>query len=476
MDHETVIGLEVHVQLNTAAKLFCSCRAAFGREPNTLVCPVCSGQPGVLPVLNAQALRHAVTAGLALDAAVAPVTRFDRKNYFYPDLPKGYQISQLSHPINGPGALPLRLSSGAVVGIARAHLEEDAGKSRHDADEAGTLVDLNRCGVPLLEIVTEPVIDSPQMAFDYLTELKLTMRHIGVSDCDMEKGSLRCDVNISLKPNGRESFGTKIEIKNLNSFKMAKRALEYEIERQAAIYDADETIPHEETRLWDDERGETRVMRTKENSADYRYHPDPDLVPFRIPTSVVEEIRAALPELPGAMQERFQSEHGLSAYDAGVLVQDVAIARFFEETTTACNDAKAAANWITGELFAALKDGDHDLSDLAWGATELAELINMTKDGSLNVASARELFQSAAFSGGSPRTLAEERGLLQLNDEAALRELVQGLLDANPETVADIRGGKKKAAGAIVGQVMKETKGRANPGLVNRLIVELIGD
>ena len=473
-DYDTVIGLETHVQLKTRTKMFCGCLNEYGAAPNSQVCPVCLGLPGSLPVPNREAFRLAIRAGLALNCKVATFTKFDRKNYFYPDLPKGYQISQFDYPINGPGRLDLAMRGSGSVDIERAHLEEDAGKSGHD-ESGATLVDLNRCGVPLLEIVTRPDIDTPELAYDYLTELKLTMRYLGVGDCDMEKGSLRCDVNVSLKPKGAEKLGTKIELKNLNSFKMARRALEYEQRRQAALYDAGKTIDVQETRLWDEELGETRVMRTKEGASDYRYFPDPDLPPFNIDPAELREIESDLPELPGRKKRRLVEEHGLSDYDSTLLVQDPVVADYFEETARESRNAKQAANWIAGEVFAVLKARDIELAELAVRPAALAELIRLVEDGTLSSTSARKVFQHLCEQPGSPKAAAEALGLVQMSDESAIRKQVQLALDANPNAVADIRAGKRKAAGAIVGQVMRETQGRANPAVVNRLIDELLG-
>ena len=474
-DYDTVIGLETHVQLATRTKMFCGCRNTFGEAPNSVTCPVCLGLPGALPVANAEAFRLAIRAGLALGCEIATTTRFDRKNYFYPDLPKGYQISQLDHPINGHGLVELSLTGTGQVTIDRAHLEEDAGKCVHEGADDTTLVDLNRCGIPLLEIVTGCDITSADMAHAYLTQLRLTIRQLGVSDCDMEKGSLRCDVNISLKPAGAEKLGTKIELKNLNSFKMVRRAILYEQERQSSILDAGGTIDAEETRLWDDDADETRLMRRKEDSADYRYYPDPDLPPHDIAPSVVEEQRALIGELPGPRKQRFMNEMGLSEMEALPLVQQQGSAVFFEETAKLCNSPQKAANWVLGELFAALKSDDRSLEDLALTPTRLAELIALTEDGTLNIAAAREVFSELLNADGNPRDIAEQRGLLQLSDEGELRATVMAAMEANPKAVEDIRSGNKKAAGALVGAVMKATGGRANPGIVNRLISEIMG-
>lgn len=424
---------------------------------------------------NREAFNLGIRAGLILGCEIATFTKFDRKNYFYPDLPKGYQISQFDFPICGNGRVELTMSSvEGSVGIERAHLEEDAGKNSHGEEGSGTLVDLNRCSIPLLEIVTMPEITSGEMAYAYLTELKLRLRYAGISDCDMEKGSLRCDVNVSLKPKGRKEFGTKIELKNLNSFKMVRRSIEFEQKRQLAIYEGGGTIDKEETRLWDDAVGETRLMRKKEDSADYRYFPDPDLPPFHITQDWVAEIRSNLPELPAAKKDRFMKELALPEYDAGILVQDQEVADWFEIAAGLCGDAKQASNWISSELFSVLNEKHCSINELALKPQGLADLIALTQDGTLNNKSARKLFHAIVETGEDPKAKAQSMGLIQVSDESELEAIVKAAIEANPKAVEDIRNGKGKAAGAIVGFVMKETKGRANPGVVNQIMNKLI--
>ncbi|MCB9833113.1 MAG: Asp-tRNA(Asn)/Glu-tRNA(Gln) amidotransferase subunit GatB [Planctomycetes bacterium] len=474
-DFDTVIGLETHVQLLTRTKMFCSCPNSYGAPPNTAVCPTCLGLPGALPVANREAFTIAIRAGLAMNCSIATATKFDRKQYFYPDLPKGYQISQFDLPICHDGRLELTLSGGGSVGIQRAHLEEDAGKNSHGDHDSGTLVDLNRCGIPLLEIVTKPDISSPQMAYDYLTELKLLLRHVGVSDCDMEKGSLRVDVNVSLKPKGRKEFGTKIELKNINSFKFVKRAIEFEQQRQLAIYEAGGTIDVEETRTWDDPAGESRLMRKKEGFADYRYFPDPDLPPFHVGKDWIEQVRDAMPELPAARRRRYMDELGLPDYDAGILIQEPSVARWFDETVALGAEPKQVSNWIGSEIFAVINERHCDIYDLKLSPKILAELIGLTQDGTLNVKSARELFHAIVDTGESPKKKAEAMGLVQVSDQGELEAIIQKAIDANPKAVEDIRAGKGKAAGAIVGFVMRETKGRANPAVINEIMERLLG-
>ena len=476
-DYDTVIGLETHVQLKTKTKMFCGCPNAYGAEPNTLVCPVCLGLPGALPVVNKRAFELGIRAGLALDCGITRTTKFDRKNYFYPDLPKGYQISQFDQPLNHDGGLSFA-SEGTVkrVRIKRAHLEEDAGKNQHGEGTTDvTLVDMNRCGVPLLEIVTEADITSATMAFDYLTALKLLLRCVGVSDCDMEKGSLRVDVNISLKRKGVAAFGTKIELKNINSFRYVRHALEFEQARQAAILDSGGQIDGEETRLWDSVKNESRLMRRKEGSADYRYFPDPDLPIFHVSDAWIGQIRESMPELPAKKRERFMTALGLPEYDAGVLVQDPDVADYFEETARLAKDPKQASNWVGSEVFSVLNETGISVKDLKVTPKLLADLILLTKDGTLNVPSAREVFHTVKETGADPKAVAESKGLMQVSDEAALREIVKAAIEKNPKAVADLKQGKGKAAGAIVGFVMGQTKGRANPAVVNRLINEVIG-
>jgi aspartyl-tRNA(Asn)/glutamyl-tRNA(Gln) amidotransferase subunit B len=468
--YETVVGLEVHVQLKTKSKMFCGCENRYGAEPNTLTCPVCTGQPGALPVANIEAFALAMRFGLAVGAEIETRTKFDRKNYFYPDLPKGYQISQYDRPITKGGGI--RLSSGKTIGIVRAHLEEDAGKAFHEGTPY-SLVDLNRCGIPLLEIVSEPDLRSPEEAYEYLTELKLLLRHLMVSDCDMEKGSLRCDVNVSVRRRGDPKFGVRAEIKNLNSFKAVERAIAAEALRHVAVLEAKGTI-EPETRLWDDTANQTRLMRKKEASQDYRYFPDPDLPPHRIDQAWIDRVKASMPELPKARLARYQEAFGLSAYDAGVLVQDRDVAAYFEEVAGITGDPKAAANWITADLFGLMNARNHAIADTAIPATALAKLIDLVKSDALNVPSGRKVLEAMYGTGESPDVLVSELGLAQVSDKDALVALVRQAIAANPKAVADLKAGKGKAAGAIVGFVMRESKGRANPGVVNGILDEIL--
>jgi aspartyl-tRNA(Asn)/glutamyl-tRNA(Gln) amidotransferase subunit B len=472
-DYEPVIGLEVHAQLRTASKMFCACANRFGAPPNTLTCPVCLGLPGALPVPNRRAIELAIRFALAVGAKVAAVTRFDRKQYFYPDLPKGYQISQFDVPVTYEGRVTFDITGREkTVGIIRAHLEEDAGKGMHEDGGRSTLIDLNRCGIPLLEIVSAPDLRSAEEAYDYLTELKLILKSLEISDCDMEKGSLRCDVNVSVRRKGDPKLGTRVEVKNLNSFRSVERAIRHETARLAALVEAGTRIVPE-TRLWDDDKGESRLMRTKESAPDYRYFPDPDLPPFAIDAAWIDEVRKAMPELPAQKLARYREVFGLSDYDAKVLITDPDVARYFEECVSLSNDAKASANWITSELFGLMKGGA-DVTTVKVRPSHVAELIRLVQSGTLNFRGAREVL---AKQYEDPRPAAEivrELGLVQVSDRSELVAAMKKALDANPKAVADLKAGKQKAAGAIVGFVMRETKGRANPQILNEILEELL--
>ncbi|MEE9392730.1 MAG: Asp-tRNA(Asn)/Glu-tRNA(Gln) amidotransferase subunit GatB [Planctomycetota bacterium] len=481
--YDTVIGLEAHVQLKTRTKMFCGCAYHFGAPPNSQTCPSCLGLPGALPVANREAFRLGLRVGLALQCRIAETLRFDRKQYFYPDLPKAYQITQFETPSHFDGHLDLSFGqAGETVHILRAHLEEDSGKSLHGNKDEGTLIDLNRCGVPLLEIVTTPSIHSADMALDYLRELRLILRYIGASDCDMEKGSLRCDVNISLKPKGSTTLGRKIELKNLNSNRMIKRAIEYEQKRQAALYDTSKGIGAEESRTWDDEAGESRSMRRKESSADYRYFPDPDLPRFRIAKAWIEETKAQLPELPGPRFKRYQSQLGLSAKDAQQLVQNASAANYFEELTNLISSAKKAANWVIAKVLPALKAAPHlnaaansaeAIAPIRPTPTIVAELINMTTEGLISQDAAHTLFDELRSSTASPQDLAKTLDLLQLNDPDQLRELLRQSIDANPDTWEALKSGTQPAQHALVGWAMRQSQGRANAAKLSELLRDM---
>lgn len=477
MRYEPVIGLEVHVQLNTRSKLFSSCSTSFGAEPNSNTSPVCFGWPGSLPVLNEAALRLAIKAGLALNCEIARFTKFDRKHYFYPDLPKAYQISQYDLPINGRGWLRVktRLASGEVVekkiGITRAHLEEDAGKLLHEGVEDGTLIDYNRAGIPLLEIVSEPDIRSPQEAYDYLTALKAILQYLEVSDCNMEEGSLRCDGNISVRPEGQKKFGTKTEIKNLNSFRAVQKSLEYEIRRQTELLETGGTVS-QETRLWNDVRGETVLMRSKEEAHDYRYFPEPDLVPTRVSEEMIERIRAELPELPMARAERFVRDFGLQEADALVLVQDRLLAGYFEACLAEKVPAKTASNWIQSELLALLNQNKAGIEACPVSPEALAGLIRLIDEGTISGKIAKDVLVMMYETGRPAADLVREKGLVQVSDTSFIEKIADRVIAANEKSVADYRAGKGKALGFLVGQIMKETGGKANPGVVNEILTK----
>ncbi len=467
---EPVIGIEVHVQLKTRTKMFTSAPNTFGEPPNSQTDPYTLGLPGTLPVANKEAFSLAIRVGLGLDAEVASSTRFDRKNYFYPDLPKGYQISQLDLPITANGRLPL--ACGKVIRVNRAHLEEDAGKAMHTGGDTSR-VDLNRAGIPLLEIVSEPDMNSATEAVEYLERLKLLLRYLEVSDCDMEKGSLRCDVNISVRPAGTAELGTRVEVKNLNSFKAVEKAIEFEVRRHQETLDAGDEIV-QATLLWDDDRSETRVMRTKEESADYRYFPDPDLPPHQISERWINETRATMPELPWDREQRFQAMEGITEYDAGVLVQDRQVADFFEAAAAVSGDPKATCNWLTSELFGLLRERGDSVDACGITAERFGALVKLVGSGAVGGGGAKRVLQAMYGTGEEPADLVERLGVGQVSDTAALEEVVRRAMEANPSAVEDIKAGRKKAAGAIVGWVMKETRGTANPGVVNELLSRLI--
>ncbi|MFH1208550.1 MAG: Asp-tRNA(Asn)/Glu-tRNA(Gln) amidotransferase subunit GatB [Candidatus Omnitrophota bacterium] len=479
MNYEPVIGLEVHVQLKTKSKLFCSCSTEFGAEGNQHTCPVCLGWPGSLPVLNEAALKLGIRVGLALNCKVAERLKFDRKNYFYPDLPKAYQISQFDMPMNGRGELLIetKAADGKMIerkiGITRAHLEEDAGKLLHEGIADGSLVDYNRGGIPLLEIVSEPDLGSPQEAYDYLTALKAILQYLEVSDCDMEKGSLRCDANVSVRPVSQEKFGTKVEIKNLNSFKMVQKAIQYEIERQTEALEGGETIV-QETRLWNDAKGTTFSMRSKEEAHDYRYFPEPDLVPFTLARETVEEIRKTLPELPLERAKRFIREFGIPEYDAYVLVQEKKLAGYFESCVREGAGAKPASNWIQTELLALLNAKNIAIEDCSVSPHALAGLIRLVEQGTLSGKTAKDVFQEMAATGKAAEAIVKEKGLTQVSDTGLIEKAVEKAIAANPTAVAEFKAGKEKALGALVGAVMKETGGKANPKVVNEILLKKI--
>lgn len=469
---ETVIGLEVHVELKTQSKIFCGCSTHFGAPPNTNVCPICLGHPGVLPVLNRHALELAIKAASALNCQIAEESKFDRKNYFYPDSPKAYQISQYDKPVGQHGWIEIEVNGETKrIGITRVHLEEDAGKSSHTADGTHTLVDFNRVGVPLIEIVSEPDIRTPEEARAYLEKLKAIMQYCEVSDVKMEEGSLRCDANISMRPFGQQEFGTKTELKNMNSFRNVQRALEYEQERQAKVLREGGTIV-QSTLRWDDARNETIVMRSKEEAHDYRYFPDPDLVRLQISPAWVEAIRQTIPELPDQRKARYVQTLGLPSYDAEVLTGSKGVSDFFEQTLAYTDNAKSVSNWIMGELMAHLNEAGQEIADTKISPQSLGKLIDLIDKGTISTKIAKTVFEDMFASGDDPESVIQAKGLVQISDESELAKIVEDVIANNPQSVADYQAGKEKALGALVGQVMKATKGKANPQIVNKLLLE----
>ena len=477
-DYITTIGLEVHVQLKTRSKMFCSCAVEYGAEPNTNVCPVCMGMPGALPVMNEEALKLTALAGLMLGCEIGPVCKFDRKNYFYPDMPKNYQISQYDMPLCLGGIVPLhdlaypkdaQKSIGTPnksMHLVRIHLEEDVAKSFHM--ETATGIDYNRAGTPLMEIVGEPDISTPEEAFAYLTVLQQVMIYGGISDADMEKGQLRCDVNVSVRPVGTDKYGTKIEIKNLNSISGVRRALIFEIPRQVEILRNGGTL-QQETRRWDDVRGETTLMRIKESAHDYRYFPDPDLLPVKT-ASIVEAARLRKPELPWEKRTRFVSDFGVSDYDASVLASDLALASYFETAARGAKKPKNVANWIINDLLSAMSAASVNISDCPIAPSSLDELVNLIDAGSINSKQGKEVFAEMFSTGKSASVIVEEKGLKQESDTGAIEAFVDEVIAANPGPVADFKTGKASALNFLKGQVMKLSKGKANPALAGEIL------
>jgi aspartyl-tRNA(Asn)/glutamyl-tRNA(Gln) amidotransferase subunit B len=475
MQYESVIGLEVHVQLNTESKIFCGCSTKFGAEPNSQTCPVCTGMPGVLPVLNEDVLNKGILAGLALNCGIAEYSKFDRKNYFYPDLPKAYQISQYDKPVCTKGYIDI-MSDGKVkrIGITRLHLEEDAGKLVHSDDFTNNVsfVDLNRTGVPLAEIVSEPDMRTGEEAYNYLTKIKSIIKYINVSDANMEEGSLRCDVNISLREVGAPKFGEKVEIKNLNSFKAVKASISYEYERQLSLLESGEKhLIVQETRLWDADRQETYSMRSKEDAHDYRYFPDPDLTPIIISREYVEKLRSELPELPDEKKNRFVAEFSLSDYDADVLTSVKQLADYFEETVQKGANPKKAANWITSELLGRIEDPER-IFDFQVKPSGVAELLKLVDNNTISGKIAKTVFRDMIESGDAPQKIIDEKGLVQVSDSSAIEGIIDTVLAGNQQSIDDYKNGKEKAIGFLVGQIMKESKGKANPQVVNELLLK----
>lgn len=470
MNFETIIGLEVHVELKTDSKIFSPSPNMFGDDPNTNVNPIDLGYPGVLPVLNEEAVNFAMKAAMALNCDIAEDTKFDRKNYFYPDNPKAYQISQFDKPIGENGYIDIEVDGKKKrIGITRLHMEEDAGKLTH-SDDGYSLVDYNRQGTPLVEIVSEPDISSPKEAYAYLEALKNIIQYTGVSDCKMEEGSLRCDANLSIRPIGQEEFGTKTELKNLNSFSFVQKGLEFEEKRQQAeLLKGGEIL--QETRRYDEQTKETILMRVKEGSDDYRYFPEPDLVPLYIDEAWKERIRAEIPELPDARKKRYIEELELPTYDAMVLTNSKELSDFFEEAIGQGADVKQASNWMMGEVSAYMNKHYKELSDLALTPESLAKMIQLIEDGTISSKIAKKVFTELVENGGDPEKIVKDKGLVQISDEGQLTEIIVKIMDNNPQSIEDYKNGKDRALGFLVGQVMKETKGQANPPMVNKIIL-----
>lgn len=468
-----VIGLEIHCELATKSKIFCSCPTTFGADENAHVCPRCMGMPGTLPVLNKKVVEYAVKAGLALNCNIANFSKLDRKNYFYPDLPKAYQISQFDQPLCVGGYLDIVKENGEEkrLHLTRIHIEEDAGKLIHE--DYQTRLDNNRCGVPLVEIVTEPEMRSAEEAVLFAEKVRNNLLTVGVSDCKMQEGSLRFDVNLSVMPEGSTEFGTRTEMKNLNSFRSLKRAIEYEYKRQVRAVERGETII-QETRKWDDAVGKSFSMRSKEDAHDYRYFPDPDLVPIILTDQEIENYRQQMPELPDAKKKRFMKEYSLSDYDAGFLSAASNIGDFFEKAVSECGNAKSVANFIMGDISAYLNNNEMTFDDIKFSPVNLARLVKMVDKGEINLKTSKKVLSEMFETGKDAEIIVEEKGLKQMNDTGQIREIVEKILNDNPKVVADLKGGKKKAGGFVVGQVMRQTRGKANPGIVNQLINEIL--
>ena len=472
MGYETVIGLEIHAELATESKIYCSCSTQFGGEVNTHTCPICTGMPGVLPVLNKKVVDYAIKAGLATNCSITPYGKQDRKNYFYPDLPKAYQTSQYDLPICVGGYLDIEVEGQTKrIGITRIHIEEDAGKLIHDQSADGSLVDYNRCGVPLIEIVTEPDMRSPEEARIFLETIKSILEYIEVSDCKMQEGSLRCDVNLSVRPQGQKEFGTRTEMKNINSFRAAVRAMESERARQIDLLDYDEEVV-QETRRWDDAAGKSVALRSKEEAHDYRYFPEPDLVPIVIDEAWVEQVRSTLPELPEARKKRYMEEYNLPAYDAWFITASKKMAEFFDQTIACGADPKNVSNWIMGDISRILNE--KELEQVPFQPEYLAKMIQMIQQGTISNTAGKKIVSALFEEPKDPEIIAKERNLIQVNDEGALRPIIEKIIQDNPQSVADFKAGKEKAMGFFVGQAMRASKGAANPQIINKLVREIL--
>ena len=474
--YETVIGLEVHVELATKTKIFCSCSTEFGGAPNTHTCPVCTGMPGSLPVLNKKVLEYAVAVGLATNCEITRFSKFDRKNYFYPDNPQNYQISQLYLPICRNGHVTIDTAGGKKdIRIHEIHMEEDAGKLVHDEWDDTSLVDYNRSGVPLIEIVSEPDMRSAEEVIAYLEKLRMTIQYLGASDCKLNEGSMRADVNLSVREVGSEKFGTRTEMKNINSFKAIQHAIEGERERQIELLEEGRAVI-QETRRWDDNKESSRPMRSKEDAQDYRYFPDPDLVPIVVSDEFLEEIRSRQPELQEEKLARYEKDYDIPAYDAQIITSSKKMADFFEATTKICGKPKKVSNWLMGETLRLQKENSLEQDQIPFSPIHLADLIDLAEDGSINNTVAKEVFEEIFKNDIDPKQYVEEHGLKSVSDEGELRAIVEEMIAKNPKAIEDYNNGKKKALGAIVGQTMKATQGKANPGTVNKILMEILGE
>jgi aspartyl-tRNA(Asn)/glutamyl-tRNA(Gln) amidotransferase subunit B len=473
--YEAVIGLEVHAQMLTETKVFCGCSTKFGSGPNTQTCEICIGMPGVLPVLNKKALEFAIRTGLATNCTISSYSRFARKNYFYPDLPKGYQISQYEHPICELGFIDVVVDGETRrIGITRIHMEEDAGKNIHEGGGNYSFVDLNRAGVPLMEIVSEPDIRSPKEASEYMKKLRAILRYLGVCDGNMEEGSLRCDANVSVRPVGQKEFGTRAEVKNINSFRFVEKAVEYEIKRQIKVVEEGGKIV-QETRLWDSARGITESMRSKEEAHDYRYFPEPDLVPIIAERKWIDEIRAGLPELPDARKGRFVSEYGIPEYDADLLTTEKTVAAWFEDAVKAGGQAKAVSNWMMGDLMRLLNEENKTIEDCPLKPSQLADMLKLIDKGTISGKIAKTVFEEMYRTGKDAGEIVKEKGLVQISDESEIEKAVDEVIAGHPQEAGRYRAGEEKLLGFFVGQVMKSTKGKANPQMLNELLKKKLG-
>ena len=472
MNYESVIGLEVHAELSTNTKIYCSCKNEFGLDVNTSCCPICTGMPGTLPVLNKKVVEYAIKAGLALNCNITREGKQDRKNYFYPDLPKAYQISQFDLPLCTDGYVDIDVNGEKKrIGITRIHIEEDAGKLIHSVMGDESYVDFNRCGVPLIEIVSEPDLRSAEEARIYLETLKSILQYIEVSDCKMEEGSLRCDINVSLRPVGSEKFGTRSEMKNVSTFSGTQRAIEYEIGRQTEILESGGVI-EQETRRWDDAKGENVLLRSKEEAHDYRYFPEPDLMPIVVSDEWIEEIRATIPEMPDVKKARYMNDLGLGDYESGIIVGNKSMARFFDSCIEKGGNAKSIANWLQGDIMKYVKDNDITFDDIPFTPDSLNELSAITEKGDISVTAAKKVLAKMFETNDKPSKIVDDLGLAQISDTSAIEAMVNAVLDKNPQSFEDYKNGKTRALGFLVGMVMKESKGKGNPQIINKMILD----